>query len=103
MEWHLYVLDCDGRYYTGITTDPRRRFEEHRSGNSRAAKFTRAARVQALVYAVGIGDRGLALRAEARLKKLSRKRKEQIVRDAPERGRLLSLLELETEGVEVSA
>ncbi|HEX7047160.1 MAG TPA: GIY-YIG nuclease family protein [Gammaproteobacteria bacterium] len=94
MEWYLYILDCDGRYYTGITTDPRRRLEEHRAGKSRSAKFMRVTRSQELVYSVGIGDKSLALRAEARLKKLPRIRKEQVVSDAPARARLLELLDL---------
>lgn len=94
MEWHIYILDCDGRFYTGITTDPRRRLAEHRAGKSRGAKFTRATRSQSLVYSVGIGDRGLALRAEARLKKLRRSGKTQVVHDAPTRDRLLHMLGL---------
>ncbi|HEX6927718.1 MAG TPA: GIY-YIG nuclease family protein [Gammaproteobacteria bacterium] len=105
MEWYLYILDCDGRYYTGITTDLRRRLEEHRKGSSRGAKFTRAARSQALVYSVGIGERGLALRAEARLKRLRRPRKAQVICDAPARERLLGMLGLgdsQSETVEVS-
>ena len=103
MKWHLYILDCDGRYYTGITTDPQRRLAEHRAGNSRGAKFMRVTRSQELVYSIGIGDRSLALRAEARLKKLPRARKERVVREKPARANLLSLLGLETESVEKSA
>lgn len=94
MEWHLYVLDCDGRYYTGVTTDLGRRMDEHRAGKSRAAKFTRTARTQELVYSVGIGDRSLALRAEARFKKLRRPWKARVVRELPARERLLALLGL---------
>ncbi|NCO18726.1 MAG: GIY-YIG nuclease family protein [Gammaproteobacteria bacterium] len=29
--WWIYILDCDGRLYTGITTDPDRRLREHRA------------------------------------------------------------------------
>ena len=94
MQWHLYVLDCDGRYYTGVTTDLQRRLDEHCAGKSRAAKFTRAARSRTLVYSVGIGDRSLALRAEARFKKLRRPRKALVVRDLPARESLLAMLGL---------
>lgn len=95
MEWYLYILDCDGRYYTGITKDPRRRLEEHRAGGRRGAKFTRAAKLHEPVYTIAIGDRGMALRAEARLKKLARAAKEDIVREAPARTLLLERLGLE--------
>lgn len=94
MEWHLYVLDCDGRYYTGIAVDPLRRLAEHRARGTRAARFTRAARSHDLVYAVAIGDRSLALRAEARLKKLARAEKEAVVRHALPRDALLDRLGL---------
>ena len=102
MEWHLYILDCDGRFYTGIATDPQRRLAEHRSGNARGAKFTRTARSHALVYSVPLGDRSIALRAEARVKKLSRIRKEELVREAPSRQALLASLDLFTEETEPS-
>ncbi|HEX6927853.1 MAG TPA: GIY-YIG nuclease family protein [Gammaproteobacteria bacterium] len=94
MDWHLYILDCDGRFYTGIAKDPGRRLEEHRAGNRRGAKFTRGAGSHELVYAVAIGSRSLALRAEARVKKLSRLQKEDIVRRAPSRDALLSYLSI---------
>ena len=100
MEWHLYILDCDGRYYTGVATDPARRLAEHRSGTRRAAKFTRAARTHILVYTVALGKRGTALRAEARVKKLSRLQKLAIIDTCPDRNTLLDMLGLEaTEGV----
>lgn len=100
MDWYLYMLDCDGRYYTGIATDPVRRLAEHRSGTRRAAKFTRAARTHKLVYDVALGERGLALRAEARVKKLSRLQKQSLVDACPDRNTLLVMLGLEaTEGV----
>lgn len=97
MQWHLYILDCDGRYYTGIATDPARRLAEHQGRGRRAARFTRAARSHALVYAIALGERGIALRAEARLKKLARRQKEGIVRASPSREALLALLGLEPE------
>lgn len=100
MEWHLYMLDCDGRYYTGIATDPERRLAEHRGGTRRAAKFTRAARTHVLVYVVALGERGTALRAEARVKKLSRLQKQSLIDACPDRNGLLAMLDLETtEGV----
>ena len=94
MEWHLYMLDCDGRYYTGIATDPERRLAEHRGGSKRAAKFTRAARTHKLVYAILLGDRSTALRAESRVKKLTRAQKEVLLDARPDREQLLAMLGL---------
>lgn len=94
MEWHLYMLDCDGRYYTGIATDPERRLAEHRSGKQRAAKFTRAARTHTLVYTIPLGDRSTALRAEARIKKLTRPQKVALLDMRPGREELLAMLGL---------
>lgn len=94
MHWHLYILDCDGRYYTGIALDPARRLEEHRAGKPHGARFTRGARRIELVYCVRLGDRSLALRAEARIRKLRRDRKTAIVRDQPPRDALLQAVAL---------
>lgn len=93
-EWWLYLLDCDGRVYTGISTDPERRLAEHRSSRARGAKFTRGARDIRLAYRVRIGERSLALRAEARLKKLPRARKLHILSTQPDYPMLAELLGL---------
>lgn len=46
--YFVYILECrDGRLYTGITTDLRRRVKEHR-GRSAKSKFTRAFPIQRL-------------------------------------------------------
>jgi putative endonuclease len=82
--WWLYILDCDGRFYTGVTTDTDRRLAEHRAGGSRSARFTRGARRIGLCYRVELEDRGEALRAEARLRKLRRAEKQLIVREQPD-------------------
>ncbi|TVQ48266.1 MAG: GIY-YIG nuclease family protein [Gammaproteobacteria bacterium] len=81
--WWLYLLDCDGRLYTGITVDPQRRLAEHASGGGRAARFTRAARSVTLRYCVEVGSRSAALRAEHRLRRLPRAQKLAIIDEAP--------------------
>jgi putative endonuclease len=93
--WHLYLLDCDGRsIYTGITTDVARRVAEHAAGKGRAAKYTRGADEVRLLYAVALGDRSLAARAEHRLRRLSRPEKVRIARDVLAREALLERLGL---------
>lgn len=92
--WWLYLLDCDGRLYTGISTDPQRRYQEHLQGGAKGARFTRAARQVLLVWQAPIGSRSLALRAEHRLRRLPRASKLQIIAEAPEQSALLKRLDL---------
>ncbi len=73
--YHLYILQCaDQTFYTGITTDLDRRIREHNT-SPRAAKYTRSRRPVALVYSKTYRDRSTASIAEARIKKLSRAEK----------------------------
>ncbi len=82
--WWLYIANCDGRLYTGITTDVARRIDEHQRGLARAARFTRAAKEVELVYHASVGDRATALRLERRVKRLPRDRKRALVDEAPD-------------------
>ena len=79
--WWVYVIErADGSYYTGISTDPRRRFEQHRSGKGGA----RANKVSAVVRILSLeagGEYPLALRREAQIKGLSKPAKVEYVRD----------------------
>ena len=73
--YHLYILECaDGTLYTGITVDVKRRVGEHNS-SKRGAKYTRARRPVKLVYSKKFRNRSTASKAEARIKKLSRTEK----------------------------
>jgi len=92
--WWLYLLDCDGRLYTGISTDPERRYQEHLRGGARGGRFTRSATRVALLWQLPIGDRSLALRAEHRLKRLPRARKLALVALKPDTDTLLQELAL---------
>jgi putative endonuclease len=72
--YHLYILECtDGSLYTGITTDVRRRFEEHSSG--RGGRYTRSKVVTRILYTELHPDRSSALKREAEIKSWNRKRK----------------------------
>jgi len=79
----LYILQCDNRFYTGIATDPKRRCAEHLSRGPKAARFTRSAKSIEMKYARKIGEKGLALRVEYRIKRLSHAQKEQITLERP--------------------
>ena len=90
--WQVYIVRCDGRLYTGITTDVERRLREHRAGRSRAARFTRSARTVELCYTVAVSSRALALRVEHRIKRLPRAGKFSIIESQPETADLLAEL-----------
>jgi len=78
--WTVYILRNErNMLYTGVTTDIDRRVGEHKSRLSRGARFTRACKALDLVYHCDIGDRGSALKVEARIKRLTKARKEMIV------------------------
>jgi putative endonuclease len=91
--WHLYVVRTRaGHLYTGIATDVERRIEEHEAGEGRGAKALRGRGPLELVYGIKVGDRGLALRLEHRLKQRSRAEKEAIVASAPSKRTLVRKL-----------
>ena len=73
--YSVYLVECvDGTIYTGIATDVERRIEEH-AGSARGARYLRGRGPLRIVYQQVIGDRGLASRIEARVKKLPRAEK----------------------------
>ena len=75
MMYYLYILKCsDKTFYTGITVDLSRRVKEHNT-SSLGAKYTRGRRPVKLVYSKKFRNRSSASRAEASIKKLSRKEK----------------------------
>lgn len=73
--YSVYVVECrDGSLYTGIAIDIERRLAEHESGR-RGAKYLRNRAPLVLKFSSVVGDRGTALRVEARIKRLSRNAK----------------------------
>ncbi len=72
--WYVYILECaDKTLYTGITTDIKRRLEEHSSGNG--AKYTKGRAPFSLIYQEECKDRSLASKRELEIKSLPRKQK----------------------------
>ena len=76
--WIVYMLRCsDGSLYTGVTTDLKRRFEEHTSGNG--SKYVRS-RLPASVAYVELGhDQSSALSREAEIKSMTKQEKESLL------------------------
>lgn len=75
-KWYVYLLKCgDGSFYCGITTDIRRRLDEHNGHAPGGAKYTRGRRPVTLAGYASMPDKSSALRAELKLKKAPRRKK----------------------------
>jgi putative endonuclease len=75
----VYLLRCaDGSLYTGWTVDIDRRLARHAAGT--ASAYTRSRRPVELALAVPMPDRTAARREEARIKRLSRAQKLELLR-----------------------
>jgi len=74
-KWKVYIVECsDGSYYTGITTDTKRRLLEH-NYSFKSAKYTRSRRPVKLIYEEVSNDRSSASKREYEIKKMKRKQK----------------------------
>ena len=74
MECYCYILECaDGTYYTGWSTDPQRRMDQHNKG--KGARYTKTRRPVKLVYVEPQPDKISALKRERAIKALTRKQK----------------------------
>ena len=81
-DWHLYLIRChDGSLYTGITTDVARRFAEHQGNGDTGAKYLRGRGPLVLVFQKNLGSRSLALGVESKAKRLSKVKKEELVKN----------------------
>jgi putative endonuclease len=77
--YYLYILECaDGTLYAGITTDLERRILEH-NGEKLGAKYTLARRPVKLVYSRKFKNRSSASKEEARIKKLKKTEKIEMI------------------------
>ena len=87
----VYILRCiNHSLYTGSTNDPYRRFTQHCNG--KGAKYTRAFKPLAMVACWQvIGDMGNALKVESAIKKLSKKQKENLLKNQKNISNILNL------------
>ena len=77
--WWVYMVRAEnGHLYTGISTDPERRFLEHQSGK-RGARFFNRSPASALVWRELCTDRPAALRRELAIKALRKTAKERLI------------------------
>ena len=79
--WSLYIIRCaNGNLYTGVTTDVKRRFQEHGGTSGKGAKALRGKGPFDLVLKRKIGSVSLALRVEHGIKQLPRADKLKLLR-----------------------
>ncbi|MBP9674528.1 MAG: GIY-YIG nuclease family protein [Bacteriovoracaceae bacterium] len=74
------LLCADKSLYTGITIDLARRLDEH-NHSKKGAKYTRSKRPVVLVFSKKFKDRSKATKEEARIKKLSRNEKLELIKN----------------------
>jgi putative endonuclease len=80
-KYYVYILECTDRsLYTGITTDLKRRFAEHKKG--KGAHYTASHPPRKIVYQEKLPTRSAALKREAQIKKLSRQEKLAVIKSA---------------------
>lgn len=83
MTYYCYILQCvDGSFYTGWTTHLARRVSQHNQG--RGARYTRARLPVHLVYVETHSDRSSAMRREQEIKRLTRAKKQNLIKKGTE-------------------
>jgi putative endonuclease len=74
-----YIVECaDGTYYTGWSSDPQRRVQQHNKG--KGARYTRSRLPVQLVYVESLPDMTSAMQREIQIKQMSRSAKEKLVK-----------------------
>ena len=80
MKHFVYIIECiNGAYYTGYTTDIARRYNEHQTGSDKC-RYTRSFPPKQLLLTLTFETKSAALKKEAELKKLSRHKKIQLIK-----------------------
>lgn len=78
----VYILKCgDGTYYTGYTTDVKRRLELHQMG--KGAKYTRGRAPLELIFTQEFASKREALQSEYRIKQLNQSDKKRLIHFDP--------------------
>ncbi len=78
MAYFVYILICkDKSLYTGITNDVAKRFKAHKNGTG--ARYTRSHPPLKIVHTEKYRTKGRALKREAEIKRLPRKRKMELI------------------------
>lgn len=79
MSYFVYILKCnDDTLYTGITTDVKRRLDEH-NNSIKGAKYTKVRRPVKLMYQEKLKDRSSASKREYEIKQFTRDKKLELI------------------------
>jgi len=78
--YYVYIIKCSGnRLYTGYTSDPEKRFNQHKTGKG-GAKFTSGFKPLSIAALWEIeGTKGEAMKVEALIKTLKSEIKKKII------------------------
>ncbi len=84
MSWQVYmVITSCGKLYTGISTDVKRRFQEHQdmfeNKKGKGAKFFRGHQPMEVVYMSAYESRSDASKRESQIKKMSAANKQSLI------------------------
>ncbi|MCL4382752.1 GIY-YIG nuclease family protein [Patescibacteria group bacterium] len=77
--WSVYILLCsDVSFYTGISNNPEKRFEDHKNG--KGGRYTRLHKPIKILYLEKFATKSEALSREAQVKGWSREKKIRILK-----------------------
>lgn len=80
--YYTYIIRCvDNTLYTGITTDPKRRLDEHKNKTEKCAKYTLRHSARNFEAVWQSDDRITASKLEYRIKHLNKTQKEELIKD----------------------
>jgi len=78
--WFTYIIECkDKTLYTGVTTNIKRRFSEHK--NKKGGKYTSSHPVERVVYMENYLTMSEALKRELQIKGLRKEEKEKLFKN----------------------
>ena len=78
--YYIYIIRTErNTLYTGITSDVKRRMREHLGLNGKGAKYTRSNKPVSIEALWSCDKKGDALRLEAKIKKLTRSEKLDVI------------------------
>jgi len=78
MNWSVYIIETsDGSYYTGITTDVQRRYDQHLNG--KGAKFFNTCKPLRVAYQEKRHTRSSASKREIEIKCLNHEEKKALI------------------------
>ena len=76
--WSVYIVECaDGTLYTGISNDVDKRVKAH--NNKKGAKYTKTRTPVTMLATWECGNRSDASKEEYRVKKLTKKKKLELI------------------------